>query len=167
MIILGISGKKETGKDTLATIIKSHTSMKVERIGFADALKLEVAQACHISVKELETNKKKYRTILQWWGTEFRRAQNEKYWLDKWANRCLKSEADLVICPDVRFVNEYECLKALGTPIVRLTRNQFYGDLHSSECELDRYMFDYEHTNDTMDGLHAFARVLLSRLTQP
>lgn len=165
MIILGISGKKKVGKDTLAIIIKQHTSLKVERIGFADALKLEVAQACHVPVKEIEQQKDLYRTILQWWGTEFRRGQDDSYWVKKFLERCNVSTADLIIVPDVRFQNEYDIMKKLGAPIIRVTRSQYVSDFHRSETELDTALFDYNHHNTTIDDLRAFAKILLSRIT--
>lgn len=68
---------------------------------------------------DLSTNHKdpRYRKLLQWYGTDVRRKQNENYWVNKLINNSnldlldKASQAEhknsLVIIPDVRFNNEY------------------------------------------------------------
>ena len=55
------------------------------------------------------------RQILQWWGTEYRRAQCKTYWIDKVRDRILScaTEQDWVVT-DVRFQNEADLVQELG-----------------------------------------------------
>lgn len=166
MILLGISGKKKAGKDTLLSIIKLHTSLKVERLAFADSLKLEVAQACKVPVAEIEKNKDKFRTILQWWGTDFRRSKDDTYWTKQWLQRAVISTADILIAPDVRFDNEFQAIKGSDGIMIRVNRETSdLSDKHPSETELDNHKFDYTLQNTTIDAMHTFAKILLSRIT--
>ena len=165
MILIGISGKKRSGKDTLATAIKVHTTLLIHKIAFADALKKEVAAALGITVQELERDKDFYRPILQWWGTDYRRKKfGEDYWTIQFAKAFLKSEADMVIAPDVRFPNEAGLIRQSGGILIRVEREGLPTDVHESETALDRYKFDYTFNNTTVDSCNQFARVLLSRI---
>ena len=82
------------------------------------------------------------RRILQWWGTEYRRAQDPDYWTKAWEKKL--QEYDLtqnhIIVDDVRFVNELEVIKNNGGRFVRIIRPGFNGaNNHSSENSLDDY----------------------------
>lgn len=116
----------------------------------------------------------KFPKLLQWWGTEFRRAQNPNYWVEAW-KKAIDPKADVVIVTDVRFVNEAEAIKAAsgvtikvsrlnldGTPFVDPTRDAN----HRSEIELDDYNFDYRITVKTGDLilLESWAITLVNHL---
>jgi hypothetical protein len=63
-------------------------------------------QFCELCI---EHSKADFRPLLQWWGTEFRRKQDENYWINKWiltANRFQN-----VIVDDIRFYNELRALQ--------------------------------------------------------
>jgi hypothetical protein len=54
----------------------------------------------------------KQRTLLQWWGTEYRRSVNQDYWLNKVALRISREKPEIALISDVRFPNEaYFCQK--------------------------------------------------------
>ncbi len=100
------------------------------------------------------------RRILQWWGTEYRRAQNPDYWTAAWAKKL--QEYDLsqthVVVDDVRFVNELEVIKQHGGRFVRIVRPGFDGaNDHSSENSLDHFDgWDLVIENDgSLDALAA------------
>lgn len=60
--------------------------------------------------------KGKLRPLLQWWGTEYRRAEDENYWVSKAATYMqdlLTAGRDLCM-DDCRFDNELELIKTLG-----------------------------------------------------
>ncbi len=159
MVIIGISGKKCSGKTTLAKVIAELKSDTVI-INFADALKEEVAEACKVTVEHIESNKKDFRTILQWYGTDFRRKQDNEYWLKRWMNKCLKTipEPKLVIAADVRFKNEADLIKQIGGIVIRVNRVSTVVDNHPSETELDDYPFDLVISNNgTLDELRTIA----------
>lgn len=82
------------------------------------------------------------RRILQWWGTEYRRAQDPDYWTKAWEIKL--QEYDLatthVLVDDVRFVNELEIIKKNGGIFIKIERPGFNGaNDHSSENSLDHY----------------------------
>lgn len=82
------------------------------------------------------------RRILQWWGTEYRRAQDPDYWTKAWDRKVAGFDLDriLVLVDDVRFGNELDMIRAHGGLIVKIERPGFDGaNSHSSETSLDDY----------------------------
>src|SRR6185369_9164711 len=110
LTVIGISGKKQSGKDTLAKHIANLSTLPVTRLAFADALKEEVAKACGVAVQFVELNKEDFRPMLQWWGTDFRRKFNgDNYWVNKLLlklNEYGNDKPEIVVIPDVRFQSE-------------------------------------------------------------
>jgi hypothetical protein len=155
MFILGFSGKKGSGKDTAAAIMRDcFPAGTVVRIAFADALKAEVANACGVPVEHINENKDVFRPILQWWGTEFRRNHKggEDYWIEqlKWTLDTLPSNIRAVFITDVRFPNEAEMVLGNLGKLVRIESNRFRlnkRDPHVSETALDDVRFDYTLQN--------------------
>lgn len=146
MKIIGISGKKQSGKDTVCDIlIRQLAPARCIRIAFADALKLEVAQACKVTVPYINEHKQNFRLILQGWGTEYRRQlYGEQYWTMMYLKKILSlgDAYDYVITPDVRFKNEYECIHEIGYPVIRVCRmSDGELDTHASENDLDSMSF--------------------------
>ncbi|PLY06766.1 MAG: hypothetical protein C0622_00675 [Desulfuromonas sp.] len=82
------------------------------------------------------------RLILQWWGTEYRRAQDPDYWTKAWEKQVQKLDLDHlhVLVDDVRFANELDVISRNGGRFVRIIRPGFDGaNNHSSENSLDDY----------------------------
>lgn len=82
------------------------------------------------------------RRILQWWGTEYRRAQDPEYWTKAWAN--LVESLDLnnihILIDDIRFINELSTVRNEQGLIVKIERPGFNGaGNHASETSLDDY----------------------------
>jgi len=107
------------------------------------------------------------RLILQWWGTEYRRAQDPEYWTKAW-EREVKSydlEKVHVLVDDVRFMNELRTIKGLGGRIVKIDRPGFAAaGNHASETSLDGYdAWDRVILND--GSLEQF-RAKVAELTQ-
>ena len=93
----------------------------------------------------------KHAKILQWWGTEFRRAQNPNYWVDKFKENVVDFKG-VVIAADVRFTNEAIAVLELGGSTANVRRlnedgTQFFDPsrsvTHRSEIELDTWNWDY------------------------
>lgn len=83
----------------------------------------------------------KYRTLLQFWGTEYRRAQDPDYWVKKVREQINAEQPQFAIVPDVRFLNEFEFVDYR----VRVSRIGFTDTLansHGSEHELDAVPLD-------------------------
>ncbi len=56
------------------------------------------------------------RRLLQWWGTEFRRAQDIDYWATRGIEEAMRQaeHQHLVVITDVRFENEAHAIRAAG-----------------------------------------------------
>lgn len=159
MIIIGLSGKKRSGKDTVASMVTGlYPASITTQLAFADPLYQEVARACFVSVDYVKQHKENFRLILQGWGTDFRRKlQRDDYWTNKMLERLnqLSAAVKLVVITDVRFQNEYDLLRKCGGYMVRIKRpSEFSIDGHSSETELDGATFNHTILNDsTKDNL--------------
>lgn len=121
MKLFGITGRARSGKDTLVNTLLS-AGYDVGRVAFADALKEEVCAATGVSLLALEQHKELYRPLLQWWGTEFRRGQDQDYWIKRVAARLPWSTDDVVFVTDVRFENEADFIRRMGGTIIRVVR---------------------------------------------
>jgi hypothetical protein len=158
--IIGIAGKKHSGKDTIHKIIHNacRHSFVVEHKPFAEPLKREVAEAAGISLEYLEENKENFRLILQGWGTDFRRRLvAEDYWIVKWkaAIHYLKEHSMhpiIIVVPDVRFLNEANAIKEEGGKLwscAMVNGPTRTDDTHDSETQLDYYQdFDWLVKNE-------------------
>ena len=66
------------------------------------------------------------RQIMQWWGTEYRRALEPGYWVRKAAQRIRYMHqtlgARLIVITDVRFEDEAQLVRALGGQIWQIKR---------------------------------------------
>src|SRR4051812_39925606 len=112
MNLIGISGKKQSGKDTVAGMICNYLApLKCARVGFADALKEEICEMYKIVPGFLSDNKKHFRLIMQGHGTDYRRELfGQDYWILKLEKKLTELHDDIhtVVIPDVRFKIEAE-----------------------------------------------------------
>ena len=160
-MIIGISGKKRSGKDTVYQLIRKDIAYRgnvfIARAAFGDDIKEEVAKATGKSLAHIEENKERFRPILQWWGADFRRHyEGENYWLDR-MQRMMSSirDPEVLVITDVRYPNEANLVKSFGGIMIRVKRETGLEDPHSSENLLDYYEdFDYWLNNDgTLENL--------------
>jgi dephospho-CoA kinase len=175
--IILVSGKKFTGKDTVANYLCNKYGYV--KMSFADDLKqkaVEVARLFGASV-ELEDfynqDKKNdlvdfpfndgtctIRKYLQNFGTEFvRNTISADYWVLKVADSIANSEHAKFVIPDIRFPNEIETLKEIfkdeTVNIIRVERVTGFNDTHASETSLDIYKFENTIFNDrTLNDLY-------------
>lgn len=168
-LLIGISGKKRSGKDTLCQSLLNRLDNSV-RVAFADQLKEEVAEACGVSLEYLEHHKANFRYILQGWGTEFRRQLTGlNYWIEQLDN-CVAAwhlGSDFIIIPDVRFQNEHAYVKQNGGIMIRINRPDMVStDTHPSETDLDSAVFDFYFDCYTVDEIDRAAASLASALNR-
>jgi len=65
------------------------------------------------------------RQIMQWWGTEYRRAQEPRYWTRRLLERVVFHQRDgelRFVVTDCRFANEVDTVLAMGGQIWQITR---------------------------------------------
>lgn len=87
----------------------------------------------------------KHPKLLQWWGTEYRRAQDVNYWVKK-TFASIPTNLDIAMITDVRFPNEAEGVRSRGGYTVNVQRlredgTQYYSSDrpadHPSEVAVD------------------------------
>lgn len=140
--IILISGKKGTGKTTLANdIIKTFDA---ERMSFADPIKQQAKEFVQSLGFVWEVQKELYRPIIQATGTALRNL-DENYWINKAIDRVEDSDKKIIVFDDCRFIGEmkaFDDFKTSGdyTVIkVKSKRKSIYasGDTDISEVNLD------------------------------
>lgn len=116
---IGLCGYMRSGKSTVADYLEDRHGYR--RLGFAVALKEEVARGVGCSVDELneEPLHSQVRPVLQVWGTEFRRRQDPEYWVKRAAIKIDLTKPPIVF-DDVRFLNEIEMLRAREFLIIKV-----------------------------------------------
>ena len=163
-MIIGISGKAESGKDTAAKMLeviyanpeisfddyanrRYNKFADINTVHFADTLKEATQVMCHIGEWETNTQEGKKTTIdwlgitvrefLQKFGTCVRMGIDNLFWIkETFAN---VDGWKNVIIADVRFPEEIEAIKERGGIILRLERNGAGAGNHISEVALDDY----------------------------
>jgi hypothetical protein len=105
----------------------------------------------------------KHPTLLQWWGTDYRRAQDTDYWVKK-LFQSIPVITDIALISDVRFPNEAEGIKQRGGYNVNVQRLNADGSVyvsedrpadHPSETALDNWNWDFK-----LIGSHGHAALL-------
>jgi hypothetical protein len=156
-MIVALSGKMRCGKTTLATeLLKLVPGMKMS---FADPVREEVAALLGVGHSVVQSTFFKSanfvignrimtgREVLQWWGTEIRRAADPDYWVNKLKDHIrehfYEEPTDLIVVDDMRFISELELLRELGAFCVRINPYSHWtpgpNADHSSETALDGY----------------------------
>lgn len=171
--VIGLLGAPGAGKDTCAAALERHGY--VERVAFADALRVEVAQAFRVDVRMLKDRATKEvplpmfdigmcdepeflhwamraghallqprsaRWIMQRWGSDFRRGQDEDYWVNqvkRWIGLRVGLGHTRFVVTDVRMANEAALVRRMGGQLVQVWRPGAGSDMapdtarHSSE----------------------------------
>lgn len=104
----------------------------------------------------------KYRTLLQFFGTEYRRAQDESYWVKRLAERIAKERPAVALVTDMRFPNEAAYVASVGGYRVKVTRPNFDSGVpnHIGETLLDAVtpsFWQHELVAETVPELYAKA----------
>lgn len=156
--LIGLSGKLQSGKDTVAGIIQDIMPGYWMTKRFAGKLKQIVSLLTGIPLEDLEDiavknsslgpewNNMSVRTLLQKVGTE---AMRDVIHNDVWVN-ALFSDWERTkhlswVITDVRFENEAKAIKERGGIVIRINRKgKEYTGNHPSEISLDNYQ-DFNH----------------------
>ena len=151
MIIIGISGKKGSGKDTFALLLEDlfrEQEIEVITKAFADKLK----QCCAIISGQFEwilynqniKDKKAgllnmtNRELMQKFG-DLTRQLDPDIWIKLTLESEYKIAPDVLIITDVRFKNEAKAIKDKGGILIRMESDRSKEDTHKSETDLDYY----------------------------
>ncbi len=162
-MIVGLSGKKGSGKSTVAGYLHRHMDGAL-RLPFAFRLK-EIAQECFgaeaVQVNGDESQKNTLtqcgltgRELMQRIGHDLREIWPD-CWVRSWEAEVVSRWAEWgtpmpIIVEDVRYANEARKIKEMGGIVIRLTRAP-WRDGHGSENGLDQFEeFDEVIENDGM-----------------
>lgn len=163
MIIIGLGYQAQCGKDTVAAQmlkIAGGLGLVPMRRALADSLKEECAELVEENfgldaeevLRQMHSSdprvKKRWRLLMQWWGTEGRRYEDPGYWVNllklwlqmKQESNPVLADRTIVFVPDVRFLNEAAFIKSLGGFLINVVRPDVVSsDSHESENELANY----------------------------
>lgn len=110
------------------------------------------------------------RQITQWWGTEYRCADDPYYVVDSLTTRFVKAHAEgqqRFVVTDVRKGIEADLLRELGASLWQITRPGFDPQPGAHSTETTGAEFDPDHqlaNNHSITHLHKQAYALLSKL---
>lgn len=116
---LAITGPLRSGKDSVANYLV--TNYGYSKASFASSLKDEVVKLLNAadggkwSRERLDEQKTRLRPLLQFWGTEFRRAQDPDYWVKR-----IRLLGGPIVVTDARFFNELAFLENQKFIIIRI-----------------------------------------------
>ena len=174
-MIIGLVGYKGSGKTTACNIIKKHLD-DVVQINFKDALIAEIKEKFPDLLGAILDNLNEecppgsrphnlqdlfdwkpplVRTLMQNYGTDVRRKEDDDYWVRIWTSNMQLESATSdpfglpkdVLTDDVRFHNEAKAIKGLGGILIRLERTDLKAtDQHRSETEQKEIECDYTIT---------------------
>jgi hypothetical protein len=169
--LIGITGKKRSGKDTAASILV--TQCGYERFSFASILKamtytcldrLDIApetasKMVDGDMKEMKIHQlcnQTARHAMQTLGTEWgRKCVGDDFWV----SACMRnaSAADKAVISDVRYENESQAIREAGGKVIRITRDGCDGDGHSSEV-MD---FEVDFTIENNDSIETLTKYII------
>lgn len=157
-LILGISGKARSGKDTFGGALKEAAvkyGLDVQLQSFASKLK-DIAKRDFFLTEEqvnglekevyLERWKTTPRAIMQNLGAGYR-AIYENYWVDIVLDSFDMSSGKILVITDCRFKNEFIGIQLKSGMVVRMERDaslrgEVTNPLHPSETDLDHVSFE-------------------------
>lgn len=168
-LLIGITGRKFNGKDTLGTHLISTYDYK--RLAFADPLKEGCKQIFDFNDEQLYGSLKETeddfwhvtpRKVLQYVGTDLFREQLENImphlgkniWVEatkrKILNEWQKNKHQKIVITDVRFPNEVEMIYDLGGIMIRVERDIVNDDIdvHASEIQISNLEVTYRLKNN-------------------
>lgn len=147
-MLIGVSGKKQSGKDMFFRIaVETFPNKVVKRLAFADAVKRYASEFFGVSP---DVDKETSRWVLQGIGEMFREKVDKSYWINQVSEK-IDNIDTIYIVTDVRYRNEASWIEQAGGVLVRVERRARWSlvkDAHPSETELDDYAFGHVIDNN-------------------
>ena len=150
-MIIGITGKKGSGKDAVAEILSKRYGLK--HLAFADPIR-EVGKILGFTEHEMLADKEAFneiwrvswRMFAQQFGTDFMRERMFRLGWIKLMEAKIEKYKNVVVS-DVRFDNEAEEIKEKGGKILRILSFDESDDRHASERGINDKYVDIEIVN--------------------
>jgi len=155
--VIGIMGKKRSGKDTLADVVCDHMgTARCHKYNLATPIKDACRILFHMSDSQLYDHDSKEtpdprwggstpRQLFQWLGTDiFRNQLDRDFWLKHAKMYIEQSNYDTILIPDIRFKNEMDFIRSFPRNcIIHVKRNdKSIRDQHESETFVDEVPSD-------------------------
>lgn len=169
--VILINGKKRSGKDYLAKMLKLELEQQnktVEIMSYADPIKEILADTFNISVELIDEYKNNFqaidvagenllnfRELLQRFGTEAMKKQfGDDVWVNLLKGKINISTAEYILISDFRFLCEDISEGFNVTTVNVINKDIIAEDEHSSENELNDYNFDItlDNTGYSLDN---------------
>lgn len=183
MTIIGLSGRKQSGKTVCSEFIKrlllSNGYQDVEIFNFADPLKEDICMNMfNLSYEQCygeDDRKNEFvdaywneeqlsaRELMQLIGTDLFRKLNPSVWVNALLNKIKKSNHQIVIISDCRFPNEVEAIKKHNGLVFRLNRNPHKSE-HISESILDASRYDWKNFDAIINNENMTVREQFDKL---
>ena len=180
MVLIGIVGKKYSGKDTAADyLVANHNFTKM---AFADPVKKVAKELFNFNDEQLYGNLKEAtderwgispREVFQKIGTDFAQFGIYTYFPNMknigrklWVERLFAEydpKSDTVIS-DVRFKHEIERITKENGIIIKIIRDNSYIDNHISENEIEDEKCKIFYNNGTKDELYNSIKQFINEL---
>lgn len=143
------------------------------RLKLPDLLKVSLPPINPVGLDETEwinAHKKEVRSLLQFWGTDFRRSQDDQYWIKKFVNYFSGDMDDNFYCDDGRFENEIEVLRELGFTLIGVKSPPVPGVdwTHESEAGIEALWEKYEMPVilNRKEGLMQYRNIVLAQVEE-
>lgn len=179
MNLIGITGKLESGKSTLATMIMKRATVECKKYAFASALKNMCLDYFGFKWCDLYTIDGK-KTVHPLWGITSREFMQRlgqglrdgiapDVWVKVLETQILREQETfgLAVIDDVRMPNEVEMVHRLGGVMIRVTRPDHVSEStgienHPSEQDLPDRIIEYDIANiGDKDALFDTVRMLV------
>lgn len=168
-MLIGLTGKKQSGKDTFYKLLLADQELEVERVAFADPIRealytlnpfVEYTEGFFEGaflidlVDNLGWEKAKQipdvRRLMQRFGTEVgRQLLSEDVWVNLADPKMRYHHSKIVCVTDCRFPEEIERIRKLGGVIVNVVRPEVLVNFNDShESETHELPYDYQIVND-------------------
>lgn len=183
-MIIGLTGKLHSGKDTVARLITQiYGQDKCECMAFADTIKeigsmfgFTKEQMYDQTLKEKECNelfKITPRKFCISVGKSFKNILGDDCWVKLLSKRLERSTSDIKIITDIRFNYEAEYISAIGGCIFKIERDEDRAVSESVRSDStengieESYISATIINNSTISDLESKLRVILSELGLP
>lgn len=143
MILVGLIGYKQSGKDTCADYLVDHYGFK--KYAFAEPVKQVCKIMFQLDPTQMEDEGKERmdlrwnmtpRQMMQTVGTDMvRNHLGDDFWVRTMDMRVKKQQPEKMVVSDVRFKNEAEWIKKNNGILVRILDGTLHTDPHPSETE--------------------------------